>query len=122
MKWFKHISVSGDDPDLDDSFSLFKSDGPYVFWRTLEIMSQEFDVDNPAINTFTIDFFSGKFRLRWDRVLLVLQFFNKRERILIDLSNGDEFDYIRLNCPKLRDLCDDWTKKLLPKDSKETSE
>jgi len=117
MKWFKHISDSGDDPDIDDSFSLFKSDGPYVFWRTLEVMSREFDISNPGINTFTIDFFSGKFRLRWDRVLLVLQFFNQRERIKIDLSNGDEFDYITLNCPKLKKLCDDWTKKQLPKGS-----
>ena len=54
MKWFKHLSGSGDDQLIMDAVSLFGPDGYYVYFRLLEIMADEFDVKNPGQNTFLI--------------------------------------------------------------------
>jgi len=113
MKWFKHISDSADDPDVDDSMTLFGSDGYVVFFRTLEIMSREFDIKNPGSSTFSISFYRKKFRISWKKLSKILKFFEKRKRFFVTFSNGDGLDLITINCPKLKDYCDEYTKKRL---------
>jgi len=115
MKWFKHMTDSGDDPDLDDSFTLFKANGPYVFWRTLEIMNREFDIKNPGKNTFSVEFFRKKYRISYMKVLTILTFFQKRERIFYEEIKIDQLPSIRLNCPKAKELADEYTQKQLAK-------
>lgn len=117
MKWFKHMVDSRNDPDLIDSFALFKSDGPYVFWTTIETMAREFDINNPGVNNFSIKFLTSCYSLRRDRVLLVLDFFHRRKRILVKLYKSDSLEMIRLNCSKLRELADEYTEKLLKQKS-----
>ena len=74
MKWFKHISVSADDPDIDDSMTLFGSDGYVVFFRTLELMSREFDINNPGISTFSVSFYNKNLRISLKKLTKILQF------------------------------------------------
>ena len=109
MKWFKHISESGDDPDIDDSITLFGVKGYYFFFRTLEIMSREFNVENPGVSDFTTHFFFSKFRLTRRSTVTLAKFFNKRKRILFELYEEDGIERIRLTCPKLKELSDKWT-------------
>lgn len=115
MKWFKHRSRSGDDPDIDDSFTLFKAEGPYVFWRTLEVMSEEFDIKNPGVNVFSMEFFRKKFRVSCRKVVKILQFFDKRKLIFSQSCEVDGLPGIRLECPKLKDDADDYTQKAMRK-------
>lgn len=122
MKWFQHLTGSGDDPDIDDSYTLFGSDGPWFFFRTLEVMADEFDVENPAINHFSVEFFRKKHRISWRKSLKVLAFFQKRERIFFELYDGEEMPMIMLNCPKLKELTDEYTKKILREKSGENTE
>ena len=117
MKWFKHLVDSGDDPDINAAVILFGPNGYYVFFRTLEIMSREFDYKNPGQNTFFWGFFRKKFRISARKLRENLEFFNKKGRILSQIYKDGNVDMIDLNCPKLRNLSDEHTRKVLGKSS-----
>jgi hypothetical protein len=117
MKWFKHLVDSGDDPDIDDAISLFGVDGYYVFFRVLEIMSREFDYENPGRNTFSVTFLRKKLRVSWRKTVKILAFFDQKKRIFCKISDGVELGKVELFCPKLRGLCDEHTRKVLGKKS-----
>jgi len=119
MKWFKHISDSGDDPDIDDAITLFGYKANYIFWRVLELMAREFNINNPGKNTFSLSFFKSKLRTNWGPTSEVLEFYQTRHRIYFELFNNNGLRSIRLNCPKLKELCDEYTQKLL-KENRET--
>lgn len=111
MKWFKHLVDSGDDPDIDDAISVFGPDGYYVFFRTLEVMSREFDPKKPGKKTFSVQYFKKKFRISWRKVRTVLAFYQEKNRIFFKLSNDGRLDQVELNCPKLKELADEYTRK-----------
>ena len=113
MKWYKHLTASGDDPDIHDSIEIFGPEGYYVFFRTLEIMSIEFDIENPGKNTFSRSFLMKKFQVSARKVSKILQFFNEKERIFCEFYNNGKMDMVSLNCPKLKELADDYTRKEL---------
>lgn len=117
MKWFKHLVDSGGDPDIDDAISLFGAEGYYVFFRTLEIMSREFDYQNPGKNCFSAVFFRKKFRVSWQKVTKILRFFDGKGRIFFQFDNGNKLGEVRLYCPKLKGLCDEHTRRVLTKKS-----
>ena len=113
MKWFKHLVDSGDDPDIDDAVSLYGYAGYYVFFRTLEVMAREFDIENPGKNRFSVSFFRKKLRSNWGTTQEVLEFYQDRKRIFFSFENEKKMNMINLNCPKLKKLCDEYTKKQL---------
>lgn len=117
MKWYKHLVDSGDDPDIDDAISLFGPDAYYVFFRTLEIMSREFDYKNPGKNEFSVTFFKKKFRISWKKTVKVMQYFDQRGRIFSNFSNNCKLGKIELYCPKLQELCDEHSRKKMSKKS-----
>lgn len=118
MKWYKHLSDSGDDPDIQDAMNLFGKDGYYVFFRTLEVLSREFDENNPGVSTFSLEYFSKRFhRMNWRSLAKVLQFFHERGRFLIQYSENKNFKEITIKCIKLKDLTDEYTTKLLKQKS-----
>jgi hypothetical protein len=111
MKWFKHLVDSGDDPDIDDAINVFGPAGYYIFFRILEIMSREFDIKNPGMNTFSVLYLKRKLRCSWKRTLSVLRFYQEKKRIFFELSDDGRLDKIKLNCPKLKELTDEYTRK-----------
>lgn len=113
MKWFKHLVSSGDDPDIDDAISLFGAEAYYVFFRTLEIMSREFDYENPGKNQFSVVFFRKKFRVSWQKVTKILRFFDGKGRIFFQFKDGDKLGEVSLYCPKLKELCDEHTRRVM---------
>ncbi|MBU0959062.1 MAG: hypothetical protein KKB31_03905, partial [Nanoarchaeota archaeon] len=48
-------------------------------------------------------------RLSWHKCSTILKFCEKNRRFFIT-ENGDKID---INCPKLKDMCDDWTQRQL---------
>lgn len=113
MKWFKHISESGDDPDIGAIMDKFGSQGYYLFFRTIEIMAKEFDVHNPGRNSFNFHWFLERFRrgIGKKSLLNFLNYTTKLGRIKSRLNH----DTIYLNCPKLKELADEYTEKMLKK-------
>lgn len=118
MKWFKHISDSLDDPFIQDLMDEFGSDGYLVFFGTLEMLSREFDIDNPGIVTVSHKYFRRKLRLSWHKCSTILKFCESEGRFFVT----DDGRKITVNCPKLKDMCDDWTKRLLRSNSEATPE
>jgi hypothetical protein len=115
MKWLKHIVESGDDPDIDDSITLFGADGYYVFFRTLEVMGREFDINKPGINIFSVEFLRNKYRVSWGKVVKILSFYQEKKRIFHEFLDDNRLPSIMLNCPKLQELSDEYTQKGLKK-------
>ena len=119
MKWFKHIATSLSDPDIFESISLFGGDGYLCFFGTLELMAQEFDVMTPGIVRVPFKLLTKNLQLSGRKVTKILSFFQQKTRKntskLPRLSFVREGPYIVLNCPKLKELCDEWTKKQLKK-------
>jgi len=109
MKWFKHISDSLDDPFISDLIDEFGSDGYIVFFGTLEMLSREFDVKSPGKVTVSRNYFRRKVRLSWHKCSTILKFCEKNNRIFAS-ENGSN---VTLNCPKLEEMLDDWTKRKL---------
>lgn len=109
MKWFKHMVDSGDDPDIGAIISRFGFDGYYMFFRTLEIMSREYDIENPGINSFNFQWFLGRFSrgISQKKLKNFLDFTKELGRIYYELDG----DRIILNCPKLKDLTDEYTRQ-----------
>ena len=80
MKWFKHLTTSISDPDIMESELRFKANGPYVFFRTLEILAREDCIDKPLQIHFKV--FKAYFPSTSAKVLLkVLQYFSEKSRI-----------------------------------------
>ena len=113
IKWFKHISDSLDDPFIQDLIDEFGSDGYLVFFGTLEIISREFNIKSPGIVEVSRRYFTRKVRLSWHKCSTILKFCENEERFFVK-ENGRR---IEINCPKLKDLCDNWTSRLLQSDS-----
>jgi len=109
MKWFKHISDSLDDPFIQDLMDDFGSDGYLVFFGMLEILSREFKVESPGKVELSRNYIRRKLRLSWHKCSTILKFCEKNRRFFIT-ENGDKID---INCPKLKDMCDDWTQRQL---------
>ena len=107
MKWFKHLVQSTSDPDLMESESLFKTDGPYVFWRTLEILARE----NVLKDKFIMDFdaFSMWYpSISKRRLRNVLEFFSQKKRFFISFYEKK----IIIFCDKLSTISSNYTKKV----------
>lgn len=115
MKWFKHLSGSGDDQLIMDSISLFGTDAYYFYFRILEIMSDEFDVKNPGVNTFLLKTLRKKLQISVKKMKKIAKFFHEKERIFYSENLTPRNPSVTFNCPKLKELCDEYTSKQLSK-------
>jgi hypothetical protein len=106
---------SGKDPDILDAIEKFGDAGYTIFFRLLEIMAREFDIKRPGYNDFSVHTLSKLLGKNPKSFLKVLDFFHKRKRIFRKTYGQSEILRIKLNCPKLRKLADEWTHKLLRK-------
>ncbi len=122
MKWFKWISKSRNDVLIRDLISLFGLVGEHVFWRTLELMADEFNVKTPGYNKFLVESWRKNYEVSYKKTIKVLQYFqhypDKKKRIFFKIRGVGKKATIQLNCPKLRELCDNWTQKQLKKTTK----
>ena len=114
MKWFRHLTASRTDPDIGTIIDRFGYKGYFMFFRTLEIMADEFDVENPGKTTKNFNWFLDQFPRNIDKKTLV-NFYNfcqnslEKKRIIYNLNGKN----IELNFPKLKDLTDDYTSRVL---------
>ena len=119
MKWFKHQADSGDDTDIHDAVDLFGTDGYYVFYRTLEIMTKKFDPKNPAVCEFSVSFLKKSYHISWKKLEKILAFYHKAGRFSFYVTRDAVLPMVTLMCPELKALCDEYTAKVLKKKSKD---
>ncbi len=113
MKWFKHLSHSLDDPFIFDLISEFGSNGYLVFFGFLEIISQEFDESSPGFCQVSVKFSSKKLQLSKKSIKKILEFCKKRNKFDVNF----EGELINIKCNKFKDLCDEYTKRIIIKKS-----
>lgn len=115
MKWFKHLSGSGDDQLIMDAISIFGTDAYYFYFRILEIMSDEFDIKNPGVNIFLIKTLRKKLQISIKKMKKIAKFFDEKNRIFYSEKLTSKNPTVTFNCPKLKELCDEYTLKQLSK-------
>ncbi|MCK5608370.1 hypothetical protein KAR91_41190 [Candidatus Pacearchaeota archaeon] len=107
MKWFKHLTTSKSNKDIMESEVKFKSQGPYVFWRVLEILASENAIDKPLKMNFKV--FKMWFpSVTCNKLNIILTFFQHKNRIIFKVSDEE----IIISCPKLTEISSDYNSKV----------
>jgi hypothetical protein len=121
MKWFKHLAGSLNNSFIFELVNKFGGDGYLVFFGTLEIMADEFDVYQPGFNRFLIKKLTKNLQLSRQKTVKIWKFIDEKARENPQKSVGFfvsvKDQYVEINCPKLRELCDEYTEKQLSKKS-----
>ncbi len=87
----------------------FGSDGYVVYFGFLEMIAKEFDIKSPGEVTLSRTFCRRKVRLSWHKCSTILKFCEKEGKFFVT----DDGRKITINCPKLKDMSDDWTQRQL---------
>jgi len=116
MKWFKHISDSLDDPFIFELIRNFGGDGYLVFFGVLEIIAREYHHNSDGTVVVSDKFLSKKLQLSRRKTLNILTFCQNNSRIFYRNCDG----MITLNCPKMKELKDNYTKDKLASNLQET--
>ncbi len=113
IKWFKHIVGSLHDPDIRMLIRKYGIEGYGFYFALIEMMCQEFDVENPGIVTFEISHLAECFRYKratlLERTEFVANNFQKKRLTIEECTDT----HITLNSYKLKGLADNWTERLL---------
>jgi len=117
MKWYKHLSGSLNNSFIFELIEKFGGDGYLVFFGTLELMSDEFDIYNPGVVKLRIKKLTQNLQLSRQKTLKVLRFCDQKANenskkevsFFVDIQKND----VIINCKKLARLCDNHTKKLM---------
>jgi len=116
MKWFKHMTDSLDDPFVFDLIEQFGGDGYLIYFGCITILAKNFDVEMPGISKFSVNFLRKKLQVSKKKLVKILNFCNENEKIFVEIDKKNE-NLIILNCPKLKEICDEWTNRKLSSDS-----
>ncbi len=116
MKWFKHLSGSLNDSFIFDLIEQFGGDGYLVFFGTLELMADEFDVESPGKVQLSVKKLTKNLQLSRQKTLKILKYCDEKKRIFCNVNKK----YIDLYCPRLQELTDEYTQKLLKQKSGQT--
>lgn len=112
MDWFKHKACSADDSDLDTAIELFGVDAYYVFFRTIEILSQELKLNSPGNVTAAVAFWKKKYHLPWNRVEVILNHFNSIGRfVVVDAGIIHHLPHLSVFCPKYAEMTNEYIKR-----------
>ena len=111
MKWFKHLTGSLNDSFVFELIERFGGDGYLVFFGTLELMADEFDVNLPGTCEFSVKKLTKNLQISRRKLTEILNFIEKKGRFLIEWNKA----YIVINCPRLRELTDEYTQRQLSK-------
>ncbi len=111
MKWFKHLSGSLNDSFVFSLIQKFGGDGYMTFFGILELMTDEFDINNPGISQFPVRKLTKNLQISTKKLTNILNFITEKGRIIATFSD----DEIVLNCPRLKELMDEYTARKLYK-------
>jgi len=96
-----------------DLIANFKGDGYLVFFGLLDLMSKDFDINNPGTNTFSIKYVTKNLQVSRRFLTKVLDFIGKHPKEKGKIFYTIEGTNITVKCKRLKNLCDTWTQKQL---------
>lgn len=122
LKWFKHLSKSLSDPVIFESIEKFGGDGYLVYFGTIELLSDEFDIYKPGVKHFSWKYLQKNLQTSRKKLTKIYTFFDEKAKenhtkIKSFFAEIDE-DGVTITCHKLADLCDNHTQKILSENKK----
>ena len=116
MKWFKHSNDLLSGPNVQICLDKFGPIGPYAWVRLLEVLAEHLDVEKP--DTFIESFrdiqtkcFPGCYK---KKIISILDFFQAVGWITYKIYGNE----ILFNCKIIKNLADEYTRKVLAEKSK----
>lgn len=119
MPWFKYQVGSIDKPFIFDLINTFKADGYLIYFGCVDIIADNFDVYNPGFCRLPVKFIAKKLQVSSKKVQKVLTYCSNNEKKIKELPYiRATFDtptkgMVELECSKLTELADDYTRKKL---------
>lgn len=121
MKWFKHLSGSLKNSFISDLVYNFGGDGYLVFFGVLELMSDEFDFNNPGVLTISWNNLRRNLQLSRQKTAKILSFchqkanenHSKNVSFFVEMNDSG----VVINCVRFKELCDEYTRKEISKKS-----
>lgn len=108
MDWYKHMTGSHEDPDISDAEDEFGDAGYAVFFKVLEIYGREFRrLNGDGWLSLSKRKLCRNLRKKWKRTELLLTFYHKRGRILLEQSEKR----VSIKIPKFIEMASNWTKR-----------
>ena len=107
--WFKHKMDAGDDPFICALMKEFGTDGYWVYFRTLELMRQNFDVRVPGKLCLSWDIVQLKFHSRRKKVNSIWVYCQEKGKFFVSEKDGE----VTVICPKFKVLMDKYTSRLV---------
>lgn len=122
MKWFKHLSGSLKDSIIFEAVEKFGGDGYLVFFGTLEIMADEFDIYQPDRVTVSLKKMTNLLQLSRQKTVRILRFFDEKAK-KYSRENKSFFaeineTHVTIICNRFASLADTHTAHELSKTSK----
>lgn len=117
MKWFKHLSGALNDDMMFEAIEKFGSDAYLVFFGSMEMMADGFDVNNPGICRISTKKLTKNMQISRQKLVRILAFFD--EKAHEKLTENKSFfatvkgEYVLFKCTRLAELCDEHTKRIL---------
>ena len=107
--WFKHKMDAGDDPFIIALMKQYGFKGYWVFFRTLELMRQNFNVKK--VGTLHEDdlYFARKLQVQTKTVKNIYNFIHERKKFLVEYGDGKIF----VHCPNFKEYMDKYARRLL---------
>lgn len=122
MKWYKHLSGSLKDSVIFEAIEIFGSDAYLVFFGTLELMADEFDIYNPGTVRISMKKMTRFFQLSRQKTVRILQHFHQKAESKpqekVSFLVQFEKEHVVITCKRLAELCDNHTQSLLRDASK----
>ncbi len=113
MDWFKHRTGSHDDPDIQDARDKFGDFAYSGFFIICEVFGQEFShIDSNGWLRVSKAFVRRKLNKSWGKVELLLNFYEKRNRIKWK-KDAEDSSMIFLTIPKFIEIASNWTKRTI---------
>ena len=109
MGWLKHKMDAGDDPFIVDLMNEFGPRGYWVYFRTLELMRQNFNTRCPGKLDESWVYFRQKFRLNSGSIRKVLTYIHSKRKFEVEFGDTTIFIY----CPNFQRYMDKYTRRLL---------
>lgn len=128
MPWFKYQVGSIDKPFVFDLIDTFGAPGYLIYFGTVDIIADNFDINHPGFCRLPLKLIATKLQVSATKVSKVLQYCSENEKKIKELPyiratfNTPVKGMVELECSKLAELADDYTRKALKKLAKQSPE
>lgn len=107
MKWFKHFCNASDDPKISELEDHFGLEGYAVYWKTLEFIAVEMGDDSEPKIKYSGQKLKRKLSISVQKLTKIYQFLNEIQLLFVK----KEGDYFFIECEKLLEIRDEYTRK-----------